>query len=143
MSGPTPEAVTALILRGVESARKRVPDDGLVVHGVDVAPLAREGLDGVERMAPTLGRAGAARASAILALLSVGRVDAAADLYFAHVATFDELIAQGYSDARELHARKEARDQAEREAWNELLRVAGEVGLAALKIALPLLLAAL
>lgn len=143
MSGPEPEAVTALILRGVESAGRRVPADGLVVHGIDVAPIAREGLGGVARMAPALGHVGAARAAAILAFLSVGRVDSAADLYFAHVATFDELVAQGYADARELHAKKEAREQAERAAWNEVLSIAGEVGLAALKIALPLILTAL
>lgn len=143
MNGPTPEEVSALILRGVESARKRIPQDGLVLSGTDVAPLARVGLDGVERMAPALGKAGAARAAAVLALLSVGRTDAAADLYFAHVASFEELIAQGYVDARDSHAKMVLRVAAEQAAWDEVLRVAGDVGITALKIALPLLLAAL
>lgn len=142
MSGPTPEAVTALILRGVERARKHT-GGAIKVGGVDVAPLAVVGLGGVERMAPALGRVGAARASAVLALLSVGRVDVAEDLYFAHVATFEELRAQVRQDGRDQRGKQIAREAAEAAAWDEILRVAGEVGVEALKLAVPLLLAAL
>lgn len=141
IEGPDGEDVAGLILRGVASARKRAPDAlaDVTLGGESVLPLAAAGLDGLERMAPALGHLASAQVGAILALLSVGKSDEARRIYLAHGATFDELIAQGYADADAL-GRATARRAA---AWDEIIAIAQEIGITALRLAVPLLLAAL
>lgn len=153
MSGVSPEDVTKLVERAVESARRKVPDTYLLpgtdvdmgvssLRIVDVAPLARAGLDGIERMAVPLGAVGsdgAARAMIVLSLLSAGRDEEARSAFLANEATFEQIVDAVYDDAMAARVSVAARE----EAWREIMRVVAEVGQVALKLAVPILLAAL
>jgi len=83
-----------------------------------------------------VGRSGA---KDVLGQLKVGNRDAARRAYMANSATYEELLAQVKADAD-----KAGRATAAREAaWQEIEDGLKEAGMVALRIAIPLLLAAL
>ena len=130
------------LLRGVEAARERAPSAlaDVTLGGEPVLPFALVGLDGLARMAPALAHLTEAQVGAVLALLSVGRSPEARRAFDAgNTPSFDELIAQGY-EAADMLARATA---ARAKAWEEVLAVLQEVGITALRLAVPLLLAAI
>ena len=128
------------LLRGVEAARERAPSAlaDVTLGGEPVLPFALVGLDGLARMAPALAHLTDAQVGAVLALLSVGRSPEARRAFDA-THSFGELIAQGY-EAADMLARATA---ARAKAWEEVLAVLQEVGITALRLAVPLLLAAI
>lgn len=131
----TPEqAAGEWLLAGIERARAEVPRDG-----GDGSDLVLLGLDAAEQLAPEITALGVARGSAVLAHLGEGNLSAARLAYLAGRASFAErLAASSASTAATLAA------TAQREAeWEALKTRALEVGLTALRIAVPLLLAAL
>lgn len=127
--------VSLWLLQGIEAARAQAAPG---LDGANAA-LAAVGFDALADMAPDLAEVGAAKAVAAVTLLGVGRADEAKRYYMAHVATEAELLAAIRGDA--LAAGGKA--AAQRAAWERTEKRAIEAGLMALKIAVPLLLAAL
>lgn len=100
---------------------------------------ATQGVAAVERGARLLGRLGRAKATGVLIHLAAGREQDARRVYLAHGATLAERLAA--SEASTVATLEAAR--AREQAWDELAQIVLEVGLLALRAALPFLLAAL
>lgn len=131
----TTEDVSGWLLAGIEKARAQAAPN----LDANVRPFAAVGFDALADMAPDLALLGAAKAVAVVTLVSVGKTEEARRYYMAHVATEDELLAAIRGDALEAGGKAAA----QRAAWERTERRAIEAGLMALKIAVPLLLAAL
>lgn len=129
MSAPqlTPEQVRELLGRARENL-DRVPEV--------LRPAAEKGLDALDGQAEELARVGVLAATRALAWWTA--VDPFSDPPGTPVGR-----AAGLAAIRAAGDRLQDQEDAEREALERLRRVAVEVGLAALRVAVPLLLAAL
>lgn len=106
---------------------------------IDVDSLAEDVLDAAEEEQAGLAEFGRARLLDAIALTGLGKKDEARRRWLAHEATFDERRrASAAADALavSLTERREA-------AWEAFERFAKKVGMVALRVAVPLLLAAL
>lgn len=148
------------LARGLESARAEVerrrgelrdqvfdpafdgaPDPERKRVEVEAQLLAHTGdaLDVLEEHQGALAHLGRARFAALVVQLGAGREDEARRLYLASGASFAERRAASATSTETTLADTAAREQ----AWREVLAGAREIGLLALKAAIPFLLAAL
>lgn len=128
--------------KGIERARdmlERQVSEATRPLEVAMAELGRDALDAVDERKGALATLGKARALAVLVQLGAGREDEARLLYLATAATFGELLAASEASTQATLAATRARE----EAWDEIKKLAKEVGAIALKALIPILLAAL
>lgn len=100
---------------------------------------AGKALDAIERYKGSLVHLGRARFAAVLAQLGVGRERDARRLALATSSTFAERRAASAASVAEANAATADREQ----AWRDVKALARELGLMALKAAIPLLIAVL
>lgn len=128
--------------RGIDRARDLLERQAVAARQpveVALAELGREALAAIEERKAPLAALGRARALAVLAQLGAGREDEARLLYLAAGATLAERLAA--SEALTLATLAATR---ERElAWDEVRSLLQDAGQLALRVLIPVLLAAL
>lgn len=136
------KAVDRGLSKAIEKAREWVQsDEGLAFGGAPVRAAALDGLDRIERAAPSLGHLASREIRGLFEQVfqGYGSSEEVRNTYFRTAATYEERIERAYELASYL-----AEETIDREkAWEEFKALLKDLGTLALRTLVPLVLAAL